>query len=127
MPDKITLRGAQFHGKHGVSPEERIVGGRIIVDVEIEYDLTRPGLSDAIEDTISYSSVFKVIRALVEETESLLLEGLAQKIAAALLEKFPMDAVTVSVRKQPPPIRGVVESAGVEIRRTRDKRPETEI
>lgn len=121
MADKIILRGAQFHGKHGVSPEERVVGGRIIVDVEIEYDLARAGESDTLEETISYSSVFKIIRHLVEDTESLLLEALARKIADALLEKFPMDAVTIYVRKQPPPIRGVVESAGVEIRRTRAK------
>ncbi len=120
MADKIVLKGAQFHGKHGVSQEERIVGGRIIVDVEIEYDLTRAGISDSLQDTISYSDVFKTIRHLVEDTESLLLEALARKIADALIEKFPMDALTIYVRKQPPPIRGVVESAGVEIRRTRN-------
>ncbi len=123
MPDKIILRGAHFHGKHGVSPEERIVGGRIIVDVELEYDLTRAGLSDDIVDTISYADVFKSVRHLVEDTESLLLEALARKITDALFEKFPVDAVTVNVRKQPPPIRGVVESAGVEIRRTRPVPP----
>lgn len=121
MADKIILRGAQFHGKHGVSPEERIVGGRIIVDIEIEYDLARAGVSDTIEDTISYADVFKIVRHLVEDTESLLLEALARKISDALFDRFAMDAVTVYVRKQPPPIRGVVESAGVEIRRTRHK------
>lgn len=119
MTDKIILRGAQFHGKHGVSPEERIVGGRIIVDVEIEYDLARAGLSDDLADTISYADVFKTVRHLVEDTQSLLLEALARKIADALFEKFPIDAATIYVRKQPPPIRGVVESAGVEIRRVR--------
>jgi 7,8-dihydroneopterin aldolase/epimerase/oxygenase len=119
MSDRIILRGAQFHGKHGVSPEERIVGGRIVVDIEIEYDLVRAGLSDDIADTISYSDVFKTIRHLVEDTESLLLEGLARKIADELFSRFPMNAVTVYVRKQPPPIRGVVESAGVQIRRER--------
>lgn len=119
MPDKIILRGAQFHGKHGVSPEERIVGGRIVVDVEIEYDLARAGLSDDITDTISYAEVFKTIRHLVEETESLLLEALAHKIVNALFARFPAEAITVNVRKQPPPLRGVVEAAGVEIRRSR--------
>lgn len=109
----------QFHGKHGVSPEERVVGGRIIVDVEMEYDLTRAGLSDDLADTISYSDVFKAVRHLVEDTESLLLEALARKICDALFEQFPADALTVNVRKQPPPIRGVVESAGVEIHRRR--------
>ncbi len=119
MADKIILRGAQFHGKHGVSPEERIVGGRIVVDVEMEYDLARAGESDDIADTISYADVFKTVRHLVEDTESLLLEALATKIVNALFEKFPANALTVYVRKHPPPIRGVVESAGVEIRRER--------
>lgn len=122
MSDKIILRGAQFHGKHGVSPEERVVGGRIIVDVEVEYDLTLPGLSDDIKDTISYSDVFKTVRHLVEDTESLLLEALARKISDALFEKFPVQAITLYVRKQPPPIRGVVESAGVQIHRSRKNR-----
>lgn len=123
MPDKIILCGAQFHGKHGVSPEERVVGGRIIVDVEVEYDLVRAGVSDDIADTISYSDVFKTVRHLVEDTESLLLEALARKIADALFENFPVDAATIYVRKQPPPIRGVVESAGVKIYRVRNANP----
>jgi predicted RND superfamily exporter protein len=41
------------------------------------------------------------------------------KIVNAIFERFPATSVTVNVRKQPPPIRGVVESAGVEITRTR--------
>ncbi len=118
MPDRIILRGAQFHGKHGVSAEERAVGGRVIVDIELEYDTTAAGNSDNLSDTINYSDVFKTVRAQVEEQNFSLLESLAQRIADAILIKFPAQAVTVYVRKQPPPIRGIVESAGVEIRRS---------
>jgi len=119
VTDKIILRGAQFHGKHGVSAEERVVGGRIIVDVEIEYDVEAAGRSDSIHDTVSYSDVFKMVRHLVEDTESQLLESLAIRLTDALLAAYPIQAVTVYVRKQPPPIKGIVESAGVQIRRTR--------
>ncbi len=119
MPDKIILRGCQFHGKHGVSPEERAVGGRVIVDVELEYDLTQAGVSDDLRNTINYSDVFKTVRAQVEDQNFSLLEGLGHKIAEAVLAKFPANAVTVYVRKSPPPIKGIVDSAGVEIRRSR--------
>lgn len=119
MPDKIILRGAQFHGRHGVSPEERAVGGRVIVDVEIEFDLSRAGASDDLKDTLNYSEIFKTVRVQVEDQEFALLESLAHRIAEALLVKFPTTTVTVYVRKQPPPIKGIVESAGVEIRRGR--------
>lgn len=120
--DKIILRGAQFHGKHGVSPEERVVGGRIIVDVEMDFDVEAAGRSDDLADTVSYSAVFRTVRHLVEDTESQLLESLAVCLTDALLETYPVEAVTVYVRKQPPPIKGIVESAGVQVRRTREHR-----
>ncbi len=119
MPDKIILRGCQFHGKHGVSPEERAIGGRVIVDLELEYDLGAAGASDDLHNTINYSDVFKTVRAQVEDQSFNLLESLAHKIAEAVLVRFPVAAVTVYVRKQPPPIKGIVDSAGVEIRRSR--------
>ncbi|MGE5138383.1 MAG: dihydroneopterin aldolase [Rudaea sp.] len=119
MPDRIIIRGAQFHGKHGVSPEERAVGGRVIVDVELEYDLSPAGASDNIADTINYADVFKTVRAQVEDQNFQLLESLAYRIVEALMARFPAKAVTVYVRKQPPPIRGIVDSAGVEIRKSR--------
>ncbi len=119
MPDKIILRGCQFHGKHGVSPEERAVGGRVIVDLELEYDLASAGATDDLQSTINYSAVFKTVRAQVEDQNFNLIESLAHRIAEAMLAKFPVEAVTVYVRKQPPPIKGIVKSAGVQIRRSR--------
>ncbi len=119
MPDRIILRGAQFHGKHGVSPEERAVGGRVIVDIELEYDTSKAGVTDDLNDTLNYADVFKTVRAQVEDQNFNLLESLAHRIADAVMAKFPANAVTVYVRKQPPPIRGIVESAGIEIRKTR--------
>ena len=102
-----------------VDRAERAVGGRVIVDVELEYDTRTAGLSDDIADTVNYSDVFKTVRAQVEDQNFNLLESLAHRIADAVLARFPVDAVIVYVRKQPPPIRGIVDSAGVEIRKTR--------
>ncbi len=119
LPDKIILRGCQFHGKHGVSAEERAVGGRIIVDLELEYDLTQAGGTDDIQNTVNYSEVFKTVRAQVEDQNFHLLERLGLNIVQAVLAKFPVNAVTVYVRKEPPPIKGIVDSAGVQIRRSR--------
>jgi dihydroneopterin aldolase len=47
-----------------------------------------------------------------------LVEALGDRIARAVLEKFQVEAVTVTVRK-PTPIAGVLQYAGVRIRRTR--------
>ena len=119
MPDKILLRGAQFYARHGVSEEERVVGGRIVVDVSLEYDLSRAGSTDHLADTINYSQVYRAVRAIVEEEQFKLLEALAEKIATTLLERFPASAVTIRVAKEPPPMKAIIQSAAVEIYRSR--------
>lgn len=121
MADKILLSGAQFFGRHGVSDEERRVGGRYVVDVELEYDFARAASSDQLADTISYSDVYRAVREIVEGRSFRLLEALTETIAQVLLEQFPADAVSVRVKKQPPPTAGIIDYAGVEIHRERAK------
>jgi dihydroneopterin aldolase len=99
MNDKILLYGAQFHGRHGVSPAEREIGGRYVVDIEIECDTRRAARLDDLADTVNYSDVFRTIRAVMEGEQFKLLETLAEKIAQTLLGKFPADAVRVRVKK----------------------------
>ncbi len=121
MVDKILLNGAQFFGRHGVSEEERRVAGRYVVDVELVHDLARAAASDDLADTISYSDVYRTVREIVEGRSFRLVEALAETIAQTLLAQFPAAAVEVRVKKQPPPIAGIVDCAGVEIHRERVK------
>ncbi len=122
MADKILLNGAQFAGHHGVSEEERRIAGRYVVDVELAYDLARAAASDNLVDTISYSEVYRTVREIVQGQSFRLVEALAETIAQALLAQFPAEAVVVRVKKQPPPMAGIVDYAGVEIRRERARR-----
>ncbi len=117
--DKIVIHGAHFYGRHGVSDEERRVGGHYTVDVELTYDLARAGASDDLRDTISYSDVYRAAREIVEGTSYHLIEALAEQIAAMVLSRFPAQAVLVRVKKEPPPVAGVIDYAGVEIVRER--------
>ena len=119
MPHKILLHGAQFFARHGVSDEERRVGGRFVVDVELAYDLARAGQSDNLQDTISYAELYNLVREIVEGESFRLIETLAETIAQKTLATFPADAVMVRVKKQPPPLSGIVDFAGVEIYRER--------
>ncbi len=119
MNDKILLNGAHFYGRHGVREEERAVGGRYVVDVELTRDLTRAAASDNVADTISYSDVYRAVREIVEGPSFRLLEALAETIAQTLLSRFNAEAVLVRVKKQPPPTAGVIDYAGVEILRRR--------
>ncbi len=121
MPaDRIVLQGMQFYGYHGVNPEERALGQPYVVDLAVELDLTTPGATDRLEDTVSYSRLYRAVGEVVEGTPRNLLEAVAEGIASRLLAEFPVQAVQVRVKKPRPPIKGAaVEYAGVEIYRSR--------
>ncbi len=120
--DRIVIHGAHFYGRHGVSEEERRVGGHYTVDIEMSYDLAAAGASDDLRDTISYSDVFRAAREIVEGTSFHLIEALAEQIATMVLSRFPAQAVLVRVKKEPPPIAGAIDYAGVEIVREQSPR-----
>ena len=118
--DKIILKGIQFYGYHGVSEAERELGQKYAVDIEIDFDLEPAGRSDNLNDTVNYSEIFRLVIEVGTSEKFLLIESLAQKIADAILSRFPIETVLVRVKKLTPPIPGELEYAGVEIVREND-------
>ena len=124
MSDRIILEGMQFYGYHGVNPEERVLGQRYVVDLAADLDLSRAGESDRLEDTVSYSHIYRTVRAVMEGEPRNLLESAAQAIAVRVLAEFPIEAVSVTVKKPNPPVRGSsIDVATVQIHRTRKETP----
>jgi dihydroneopterin aldolase len=120
MSDRIYLHGMIFEGRHGVSDEERAEVQQIEVDVDVELDLTRPGTSDDLADTVDYRDLFDVCRRVVEERSFRLLEGIAEALAADVLERFPsIETVFVRAKKPALQLEGDVEHAGIQIERRR--------
>jgi dihydroneopterin aldolase len=118
MSDVILLEGIQIPAALGVTAGERRMRRPVTLDVELETDLRAAGRTDRIGQTIHYKRVFEVIEDVAANQEHKLVEALGQRIAEAVLGKFDVEAVTVTVRK-PKPISGVLEYAGVRIRRER--------
>jgi dihydroneopterin aldolase len=122
MSDRLLLRGMGFYAYHGVHPEERRLGQRFVVDLEVELDLVPAGRSDTLEATVNYGTLYHAVRAIVEGEPRQLIEAVAEAIARTILADYPLvQAVTVRVWKLAPPIAGAhLERVGVEIRRVRD-------
>ena len=122
MLDRIILEGMQFYGYHGVNPEERTLGQRYVVDLTADLNLRLAGETDRLEDTVSYSHIYRTVRAVMEGEPRNLLESAAQAIADSVLAEFPVEAVSVTVKKPNPPVRGSsIELAAVQIHRARSQ------
>lgn len=121
MSDAILLEGLRFFGYHGLYPEERVLGQRFIVDVTAELDLRTAGQLDELDETVNYNSIYNVVRSVVEGEPMMLVEGVADRSARAILESFlQITAVEVTVRKPEATIRGAhLDAVGVRVRRVR--------
>jgi len=117
--DRILLEGMTFHGRHGTLPAERELGQPFVVDVELRLDLRPAGSSDDLTKTVDYSEVHRLTRGIVEGDPVSLVETLAERISAAVLENYPIvEAVRVRVAKPHVRLDGtVLAGSAVEILR----------
>lgn len=114
--DKILLNNLQFYGFHGLLPEEKKIGQRFNVDVELFLDLQKAGETDDMNDSIHYGHVYELVEEIVEGKSINLIESVAETIASQLLATFTLlSACTVRVTKPDPPIPGNYQSVAVEI------------
>ena len=119
--DKILLKGLAFYGHHGVSPHEKALGQRFIVDVTMECDARAAGLSDDLADAVDYVPAYEIVKAVMEGESKDLIESVAEDITGQILETLNVSAVRVTIKKPEVAIRGSILSyAGLEIYRRRE-------
>ena len=116
--DRILLEGIQIPAALGVTAAERRVRRPVRLDIEVARDLRDAGRSDRIGDSVHYKRIYEVAADVAANQDHRLVEALGERIAQAILGKFDVSEVTVTVRK-PSPISGVLDYCGVRIRRRR--------
>lgn len=118
--DTILIEGLEFYGFHGVPDAEQAVGHRYSLDVYLSVDVRQAAASDNVGDTVNYAEVAKMLIALGTQTQSRLLEHLAERMIRAILERYTrVQAVTLCLRKLFPPMNAIAASVGVKITRQR--------
>ena len=115
--DRILLSGMEFYGYHGVLQQERELGQRFIVDVQLELDLVKAGTVDDPAETVSYADVYEVVRKVVTGPPRLLIEAVAEAVAAGILNDPRVKGVKVRVKKPQAPVAGIFSWMAVEIER----------
>jgi len=122
MNNIIRIKKASFYGYHGVLSEEQSVGGKFEADVDIYTDFSEAAKKDSLKQTIDYNTVYKFLYKMALEHKYYLIESLASRIADELLKNFEkIQKVNVRVRKNNPPLGGVVDCVEVEVEKSRSE------
>lgn len=111
MNDKIMLEGLEYYGRHGVLPEERVLGQLFRVDLTVGLCLKEAGKTDDLLKTVSYVDLAWIVRQVIEGEPKRLIEAVAEDIASRVLALGVISWVQVRVHKPhvpDPALRGRV-------------------
>lgn len=118
--DKIIIKDIRLYAYHGVNPEEKIEGQNFVLDIECEADLSKPCISDDVNDTVSYAHIIKLVRKVFTAEKYDLLEKASQVVADSILNNFNIiKKVKVKLMKPEAPVKADFGYVAVEIKRER--------
>lgn len=114
--DKVFIEGLEIEALIGIYDWERRIRQPLVFDIEMSFDNTVPAASDDIALTLDYKAISKRIIGFVEASGFGLVETLAERVAAILLEEFGIRHVRLKLSK-PGAVRGA-RNVGVIIERS---------
>lgn len=113
--DIVFIRELQIETVIGIYDWERKVRQIISLDIDMATDIHKAANTDHIDDTLSYKTVAKRLIEFVEQSEYELVEALAEKVCAIIIDEFKVPWVKLTLSK-PGAVRGS-RSVGVIIER----------
>lgn len=120
--DKIYINNLEFIGYHGVFEEEKKLGQKFQVSLELFLNTREAGKTEDLTKSVHYGLVAKDVEKIFLEKSYDLLETLAEKIAETLLIKYPLiQEIAVKITKPWAPLQMIFQDVAVEIRRKRHR------
>ena len=115
--DCVFIEGLVIETVIGIYDWERKIRQPLRFDIEMAFDNRAPAASDDIADTLDYKAVSKRLNAFVTASSFGLVETLAERCAALIIDEFGVARVDLKLSK-PGAVRGA-DSVGVRIRRSK--------
>ena len=98
--DIIFLRNLRIETIIGIFDWEREIRQAVFIDLEMATDIRRAAQTDAIEDTLDYKAISKAVIAYVEDSEFQLIETLAERVAALIMQEFDVPWLRLTLNKK---------------------------
>lgn len=116
--DKIFIKDFEIYANHGVFKEEKKLGQKFVISIELILDLRRAGVTSDLKETVNYGELCLKVEEQFTKEKYDLIETAAEKIAEfILLEYEKVKYVKVLLKKPWAPIGRPVKYAAVEIER----------
>ncbi len=98
--DIIYLRDLKVDAIIGIFEWERRVKQTLSLDLEMAADIRKAARSDAIEDTLDYKAVAKMVIHFVEHSDYQLVETLAEEVVRRVMTEFDIPWMRLQINKK---------------------------
>jgi dihydroneopterin aldolase len=115
--DRIDLRGIEVYARHGVLDSEQEKAQVFRVDVTAYMDLSTPGDTDVLTDTLDYGALANEVREVVGGESHALIERVAARVAEVVLAHEGVTRSVVTIHKPDAPVDVAVDDISVTIDR----------
>ena len=115
----IDIHNLKVVACHGVLEEEKINRQPFCFDVSIEYDFAKAAQLDDLNYTLNYDEIMHAISDFCKDNTFDLIETLCHRAATMLMRKYPIDSVTVTVKKPQAPVSLPFDNVSVSTTLTR--------
>jgi len=119
VTDRIDLNGIEVWARHGALPEEKTKDQLFVVDVGVQFDTSLAAATDDLGHTVDYGALAQSLYDLVASETHNLIETVANRLAARVLEDRRVERVIVTVHKPQAPITVPFGDVSVTVDRSR--------
>lgn len=99
MSDRVFITGLEAETVIGIYDWERNIKQKVILDLEMQWDIGRAAITDSIEDTLDYKAVSKRLVDYIESSKFYLVEKLAEEVASIIIDEFKVPRVYLKLNK----------------------------
>lgn len=116
--DKIHIKNLEVFARHGVFPEENVLGQKFVVSAVLYTSTREAGRADDLAKSIHYGEVSRFITEFMEQNTFQLLETAAERLAEELLLNTErLEKIRLEIKKPWAPVGLPLETVSVEIER----------
>jgi dihydroneopterin aldolase len=117
----ISVRQLAIYAHHGVFAEEKVLGQRFLLDIQLRVHAPEALIHDDIVRSVSYAHVIEEAKNAFTEHSYNMIETAADRLATHLLTRFDKaTSVSISVHKPSAPIAAHFESICATVDKTRE-------
>ena len=98
----VKLSNLSFHSYHGIHAEERVLGGKYELDIEVGFE--EKEMINRLDQSVDYSGMFEIVKKVMDKPTPML-ETIVMTIGERIKAKYPLiEQIKVSITKFRPPI-----------------------